>query len=138
MIALVAGLAVIVAVVVAGGIALNVYDQQTKIDRSTPTVVVTQLVYEMFSNRDDEAVARFSCRKAELGPLRELLSGIKAQEASGGPNVKVTAEALTLSGKSEVHAQLRLSAPTGDGIENWIFDTADQDGWRVCAARKVT
>ncbi|MGY0232617.1 hypothetical protein [Longispora urticae] len=138
MIALVAGLAVIVAVVVAGGIALNVYDQQTKIDRSTPTLVVSQLVDAMFTERDESAVARFSCKKSDLGALRALLADLKEREQRFDTKFRVAATNLKQAGSSTVEADLALSVMGTEDAQHWTFDTANQDGWRVCSARKVT
>ncbi|GIG58730.1 hypothetical protein Lfu02_31020 [Longispora fulva] len=137
-IALVAGLAVIVAVVVAGGIALNVYDQQTKIDRSTPTLAVSQLVDAMFTARDESTVARFSCKKADLGALRRLMTNVKDQEARFHTHISVAADEMKLSSQSVVEARLSLTGEGWNNFQNWAFETANQDGWRVCSARQLT
>ncbi|WP_412540791.1 hypothetical protein R8Z50_34215 [Longispora sp. K20-0274] len=137
-IALVAGIAVIVAVVVAGGIALRVYDEQTKIDRSTPTLVVSQLVDAMFTARDEPTVARFSCKKADLGALRALLADLKEREGRFNTQFRVTATNLQQAGQSTVQADLELSAMGTEDTQRWTFETANQDGWRVCSARTLT
>jgi hypothetical protein len=128
---------VVVVLITAGVISLTVYHEQTKIDRSTPTVAVAQLVDAMFTARDEAGVARFSCPESRLGPLRDLAATINQQEKSYNTHIVVSVEYMQLMGQSTVETKLSLAGMGWNTIQSWNFDTVDHDGWRVCAARKT-
>ncbi len=136
-IALIAGIAAALVLISAGWLALNVYDEKTKIDRSTPTVAVTQLVDALFTQRDESAVARFSCRKPQLAPLRDLAADLAQREKRFNTRFAVTVRNLQLKGSSTVEVELGLAASGTEDVQPWIFETVDEDGWRVCSARKA-
>ncbi len=111
------------------------YDQSTKIDRSTPTIAVTQLVSAMFASRDEATVARFSCREPRLQPLRDLAADLKDRERRFGTHFGVTVSDMRLMGSSTVEVELGLSAAGTKDVQLWVFEMVDEGGWRVCAAR---
>jgi hypothetical protein len=41
-------------------------------------------------------------------------------------------------GRATVTGQLEVSDGQFADVQNWEFDTVEEDGWRVCGARQVS
>jgi hypothetical protein len=121
------------------------YDRATRVDRSTPVVVVFQYVDSIFTSRDVERAKLYECNGANpRGPLLDVLRQIEERERSFNIIfiVKVTEyENEELGRTSRVRATIDFFAPVDSGEisqirQPWSFDLEDDNGWRVCRASK--
>ena len=126
---------VVLSLFVVGGVAgLIVYNEATKIDRSTPTVVVRQFLQAALVDKDAAVVGLFVCGKWSSG------QAMAAADLNLDPAIVVawgvTSEQID-GGKARVVARVTFSL-TGSGVsqrsvESWAFDAVQEDGWRVCS-----
>jgi hypothetical protein len=140
--------AVLMALVCVGGGVLGyvVYDRATKIDRSSPTVVVLQYVFALFDPYYDREPESFECeRLTEDGIRRELMVRLKEIEDRDSIQIDVSSgnyEVTTGRASSDVLADLYIEVPEVTGrssisTQRWLFQLQDRDGWRVCGTRRV-
>jgi hypothetical protein len=131
-------IAVVVAAILGVGAvtALVAYDKATELDRSTPTIAVQQFVYAAFVNRNENRTTLFICSGSHVPEtVASVLTGLD-------PSVKIAlgrmSEKSRAGDSAVVSAELELSSGGFTDVQNWEFDTADQNGWRVCGARRVS
>jgi hypothetical protein len=124
-------------ILVAGTVALILFDRATALDRSTPTVVVGQFLVASFDDRDTRRVALFVCE--QLQPQQAL------EDTVGGidPNLSVSWGDFSTDQSGDtatVIAQLRFRHDQGgasySSVQQWRFSMVDQDGWRVCGIER--
>ncbi len=122
------------------------YDRATKIDRSSPVVVVEQYVDAVFSERDPNRAALFECSDGDpRADLQVLLDDLMERERRWDIQITVTtANYRTSTGRvsSRIDVDLLIDVPEADGRpsrsrQTWEFDLRDESGWRVCAARRA-
>lgn len=130
------------------GIAFILYDDATKINRSEPDAVVDSYLRAYLVDRDDDQASLFSCDRphglAALTTLRneavrretEFMVKVNVSWASltvrdTDQNVREVEVPLTIAGVAQGQVQSRRT-------ESWRFELVDEDGWRVCAASKVS
>ena len=136
------------AVLGGAGVFLVVYDEATKIDRTAPDAAVDNYLRAAFVDRDAAQVALFACKdhtnSAQIAALQNELAD---RERESGNKVAVTWGALSVQevpgGHRSVGVDLTIAStlngqPRARRVEAWSFDVADQDGWRVCGATKVS
>lgn len=121
----------------AGGVYL--YNRRTAPDQGTPTTSVNHFLTAVLVDHDTDAAGRVVCK----GWTGE--TGMTAMEGAVDPDVvRVTWDTPTVVRESEdtVQIQVRLRfrypddvAPSGEHY--WIFDVANQGGWRICGARPL-
>lgn len=122
-------------VVVGGAAGVILYDQATKIDRSTPAVTIDQFLQAGLVEKDAARVGLFTCDEWS-GPdaLAQLLPLV-------GPDVTaswgVVSVPLNDGAQAEAIVRVRFSTPVGQQMarvtEVWRVKLADQSGWRVCS-----
>jgi hypothetical protein len=127
---------VITLLTVGGFAAFFAYDKATELDLSKPTFAVQQFVYAAFVDRDEKKASIFVCNGSRVSEtVASVLTGLD-------PSVKIAlgrlSEKSRSGGSAVVSAELELSSGGFTDVQNWEFDTADQGGWHVCAARKVS
>lgn len=143
--ALVAGLLALLCV---GGVAVfvSLYDKTTKIDRGSPEVAANDYLTALLVLRDRQRARLSSCDGAQLAGTEDLLEEITRREQALDTGFSVNVENIIVevgSGNSaEVKADIRRSAEI-DGVRQSLVDTVEltvenREGWRVCAATKVS
>lgn len=126
-----------------GGVALVAYRDATEPDRSSPDVAVDNYLRAYFVDRNDARALEYACEKAELDDARRLREEIERRESQFGVQVKVTWDLRVqpqVGDRNEVEAVLviegLLNGQKQSGRrENWNFQLANDEGWRVCLAR---
>jgi hypothetical protein len=140
--------AFLLVVCLVGGIGGYVwYDRTTRIDRSTPVVVVFQYVDAIFELRDVDHARLFECERSNgRAALQMLLSDIMERERKFDIRLSVSAgdfESAVEGAQAEVRTSLFIDAPEVNGetsrsSQPWKFTLHDDDGWRVCSAQRVS
>ena len=125
------------------GIAVLVYDDETKIERTTPGASADSFLRAYLVNRDDDEVALYSCKSGgDFSDLEAYRTDIQNRESRFSVGIQVIWEGLrvTTNGTTGT-AETDLTRSLGDGTERitdtWQLAMVDQDGWRVCGAAKV-
>jgi hypothetical protein len=132
----------------AAGVTYVLYDRATRIDRSTPVVVVEQYVNVLLSDRDDERASLFECdgKRGARTRVKELRTQLEDLERRFDIDVIVSTANYDWSiygARSDVQVDLLIDVPEADGRpsrskQRWGFELRDEDGWRVCDARRVS
>lgn len=115
------------------------YDRATQPDRSTPTVTVDRFLKATLVDHSGTAADAFVC---DDWTGDEALG---AMEAAVDPDVvRVTWDAPAIvrddTETAQVQVRLRFRYPddvSPSGERYWVFDLAEQKGWRVCGARAL-
>jgi hypothetical protein len=129
------------------GVFVSLYDSATAIKRSAPDAVVDSFLRADLVDRDDQEVALYTCKSgsdfAEISALRtELIN----REKNFNVKVVVSWSSLTVTGSGNDRRSVTtdlIIAGTKNGetqsrrSEPWEFGLVQDDGWRVCSARKV-
>jgi hypothetical protein len=124
------------------GVAISLYDEATKINRSAPDAVVDGYLRAYLVQRDDQETAFYTCKSGgDFGQIEAYRADIIAREAQFSTSIQVTWEDLTVStngSQGEVGVVLTRSISDSESLtDNWRFAIVDQDGWRVCGASKA-
>jgi hypothetical protein len=130
------------------GVAVSLYDDAAKIDRSQPDVVTDSFLIAYMVNRDDKEAKLFTCDSANLANISALREEIIAREKEFDVKVSVSwgalARAAVGQGQEDVTTQLTISGSANGQVsssrnEDWRFRVIDQSGsWRLCDATKVS
>jgi len=128
------------------GVALLLYDGETKIDRAASDQVTSSFLRAYLVNRSDDEAALYRCRDgAELEQLASLRAEMIDREKKFGTKVTAVWESMVVSAATGAAASVSVDlvivgSKNGQQIssrtESWSFGLIDQDGWRVCSARK--
>lgn len=129
-------------------IAFILYDNYTTPDRSEPDVVVDNYLRAYLVDRNEVQTDQQLCSgDRDLAAIEALRAEVERRERDFDVNVKVVWGALdrTVTPRGETIATtLRIGGyAVADGTsrsnrtERWEFDLVEEDGWRVCAARKI-
>ena len=130
------------------GVAISLYDEATKIERTQPDVVVSSFLRSYLLNRSDEEAALYTCGSgANLDAIANLRTELVKREKEFDVVVNVNWGTLAVSGSGDgrrsVSTDLTIAGISeGQQIsqrtETWTFGVVDEDGWRVCDATKVS
>jgi len=141
------GVFVLALCLVSGVVTVMLYDRATRKDRSTPNVVVFQYVDAVFDQRDPTEAELFECERSNgRAALQGLLDEIEEREQSLDIHISVSTGATfntSIEGtRAHVVVDLIIAAPEANGersraSQSWEFDLRDEDGWRVCDARRA-
>ena len=125
------------------GIAVLLYDEETKIERAEPDAVVNNFLAAYLINRDDAAAALYQCESggdfAEIAAYRTDITD-RERSFSTGINVSWGSMAVTVNGGqgTVVTDVTKSTANGGQSITRpWQFTVVDSDGWRVCGATEL-
>ncbi len=130
------------------GVAVLLYDEETKIDRIDPDQVTSSFLRTYLVGRSDQEATLFTCRKAaNLDQIAALREEMVEREKRFGTLVTASWESLTVStpsnGSTSVNVDLVISGSKNNQqvssrTEAWRFGLVDEDGgWRVCNATKA-
>lgn len=127
------------------GVIVVLYDEQTKINRSSPAVSALEYLIAVFVQRDPARASLWTCEGAQLAGAQHLLDEITRREDALDTtfiiNVENNVVSSTSATSAQVRSEIRRSAKI-DGIRQSTFDAVqlvleDRDGWRVCAVTRV-
>ncbi|MBM2617191.1 hypothetical protein JIG36_16685 [Actinoplanes sp. LDG1-06] len=128
------------------GVAVLLYDEETKIERADPDQVTSSFLRAYLVNRSDDEAALYSCKSdAQLGQIASLRTEMVDREQNFGTTVTAVWESLRVSGTTDgstsVSVDLVITGSKGgqqvsSRTEPWMFGLLDQDGWRVCSATR--
>jgi hypothetical protein len=122
------------------GVTFVLYDDATKIDRSTPDQVVSSYLRAYLVNKDDSAASLLQCKSpGDLSALSAFRDDIESREMRYSIGIRVTWGTLTVTGAgNNTTVTTNLTRVIADGSErtsdSWQFKVVDEDGWRVCGA----
>ncbi|GAA4679856.1 hypothetical protein Prum_044970 [Phytohabitans rumicis] len=121
--------------------ALVAYRDATEPDRSAPDVAVDNYLRAYLVERNDTRAGLYTCGGADLAEIRAFRRDIEARESQHAINVQISWGSLTMetSGRrSTVSVEIRRTISDGSESDRqlWRFDAEDDDGWRVCSARR--
>jgi hypothetical protein len=128
------------------GIFISLYDDATKIDRGSPEVVASEYLSALLVRRDAAQAQLLVCEGAQLTGAQDLLDEIVRREQALGTGFSINIENIVVDRTSDTSAQVeagvRRSAQI-DGIRQSVVDVVrlaveDREGWRVCAATRVS
>jgi hypothetical protein len=123
------------------GVAVSLYDEATRVDRSEPDVVVSNYLSALLVTRDDGQVPLYACSEdgGALEPMRAYRRDIEERERQFNIMIKVSWGAWQVApdGDDRVVTGDVTKAIIAEEylVEKWQFRVVDQDGWRVCGAR---
>ena len=128
------------------GIAVLLYDEETKIERAAPDAVVDNFLRGYLVNRSDEEAALYTCRSgADLTAVADLRAEAVRRERDFDVKVAISWSTLTITeesqGRANVDATLTIAGisngnPVSRRTETWSLGLVDDDGWRVCSGSK--
>lgn len=123
------------------------YGKATKPNRTSPSVVVLQYLNAYLGSRDSDRAALFACGgNPDLPAVRATRDDLKSREQQYGVSIDVAVDGVRETSRSghnaEVAASIALTALVNGSsqrvVEQWVFQTEDRDGWRVCDGREVS
>lgn len=139
------GVAALMLCLAGSAVGYILYDRATRIDRSTPSIVVEQYIYTIFEDRNLDGADVFECRNSSSrASMQALLTDIEERETKYNIVIKVSTanySSSVVGDSAEVSVSLRVDVPEEDGrpsrsTQRWRFELRDEDGWRVCGAAK--
>ena len=126
------------------GIAVILYDEETKIERAEPDAVADSFLRAYLIERNDENAALYTCgADADLTAISGLRNEALRREKNFDVKVSITWSSLTVGqvgqGRADVDADLTIAGssngtPVSRRTETWSVGLVDNDGWRVCSA----
>ena len=124
------------------GVAVLLYDEETKIERTAPDAVVDNFLGAYLLNRDDKVAELYMCEKPSLNEIATFRTDIVTREQSFSVGITVSwgsFQVATNGNQKTVTTDLTKSTANGNErvTKPWQFDVVDQDGWRVCGARQI-
>ena len=125
------------------GVFIALYDEATEIDRTAPKAVVVSFLGAYFVNENDQEAAFYQCESGgDFAELTEYRADTQRREQEHSVGITTTwsdLEEVTNGSTSVVSAELvrTISKQGGRDSSSWQFTLVDQDGWRVCAAKKL-
>lgn len=125
------------------GVAVLVYDEETKIERAEPDAVVDNFLRAYLINRDQKQVRLYACKAGgAFAQLEAYRTDIANREAQFSTGIQISWEGLIVStseAKGTVDADLTRAIGDSEQItDGWRFEIVDEEGWRVCGASKTS
>lgn len=125
------------------GVAISLYDDATKIERSAPDGVLDGFLGAYLVNRDDEQASLYMCESGgDFSKIAAYRADIVGREKRYSIGIQAAWKGMdvTVDGKSAT-VETDLIKTIADGSEDtsdrWQFYLSDDDGWRVCGAKQV-
>ena len=130
------------------GIVVALYDDATKIDRAAPDQVTSSFLRAYLVDRKEQEAALYTCKDGlNLDSIAALRTEMIDREKRFGTTVTAVWDSLRVSttadGKATVGVDLVITgSASGQQIssrtESWSFNLVEENGWRVCSAKKAT
>lgn len=123
------------------------YDRATAPNRASPAVVVLEYLNAYLGARDSAHAALFACgNNPELPAVKAARDDLASRERQFGVSIDVSVDGVQETSRSADHASVAASIAlttvvNGSSqrvIEQWIFQTENHSGWRVCDGHEVT
>jgi hypothetical protein len=142
-------LAGVLALLCVGGVGVGyvLYDQATRPDRSAPDVVVDNYLRALLVDRNDTQATLYACSdKAALISIAEMRDEVERRERDFDVVVRVSWGPLSRVAVSEreelVQTEITIAGfangqQRSKRSETWEFRVVEDDGWRVCQARRI-
>jgi hypothetical protein len=129
------------------GLGLVLYREETRPDRSSPSLAADSYLRALLVERDDARADVFSCRdQRQLADITSFANDIEARERELGASIAVNLEDTQLvesrEGSATVSIAIRRTAAL-DGtrqslVDRWRLLLVRDDGWRVCGAERLS
>jgi hypothetical protein len=129
------------------GVFISFYDEATKINRDAPDAVVDSFLRAYLVNRNDQEASLFTCKNGlDLQDISNLREEAVTREAKFSVTVNVGWRDLVVTGSGEVDRSVSTDLVIGGSFngnsisrrtENWNFVLVEEDGWRVCGAKRT-
>ena len=123
--------------VIVGGAMYFLYDRALGIDRSTPQVVTRQFLEASVTLRDSNRVSLFLCSRLSVQQAIALV------DAPTDPDIMVSwgdTTATIVGERATAVVKVRFTFHDGsglqEGIQTWVVELVNEDGWRVCGLTK--
>jgi hypothetical protein len=125
------------------GVAVLLYDKETKIERAAPDAVVDNFLRAYLVDRNDERASLYQCKSGgKFDKIASYRGDIVAREKQFSVGILVTWSSFSVQtngANAEVTTDLTKTTSDKSGRlrDSWQFDLVDQNGWRVCGATAV-
>ncbi|MCY1142572.1 hypothetical protein OWR29_31635 [Actinoplanes sp. Pm04-4] len=125
------------------GIAVLVYDDETKIERAEPDAVADSFLRAYLVDRDDDRASLYQCKSGgDFASIAAYRADIVNREKQFSVGIRVswgTIAVQTNADRAEAETDLVKTASKQSGriTDTWRLSLVDQDGWRVCGATEV-
>ncbi|HEY0000654.1 MAG TPA: hypothetical protein VGB74_09380 [Actinoplanes sp.] len=122
------------------GVAVLLYDKETKIERAEPDAVVDSFLGAYLVARDDKAASLYTCNpQLDLSKMNSFRADIQSREMQYSIGINITWRDFDVQVSDEAAAvSVDLVRTVSDGSEEtsdrWRFQLKNDDGWRVCGA----
>ncbi|GID31469.1 hypothetical protein [Paractinoplanes brasiliensis] len=126
------------------GVAVLLYDEETKIERAEPDAVADSFLRAYLVNRDDQRTTLYQCKSGgNFQEIAEYRSDVVSREKQFSVGIAVTWTTFTVQTngtRSEVETDLIKTASNQSGrvTDTWRLSLVDEDGWRVCGATQIS
>ena len=123
------------------------YSRATEPDRGGPAVVVLQYLNAYLGSHDDGQAALFACGgNPNLAQVKATRDDLTSREMQYGVTIAVTVDAVKETSRANDHAQVAatlaltttVNTTSRRVIEQWVFQTENDGGWRVCDGHEVS
>ena len=122
------------------GVAISLYDDATKIERTEPDAVVDNFLGAYLANRDDQEASLYTCKSGlDLSKLSAFRTDVQGREKRYSIGINVTWRNFDIhvqEGKASVAVDIVRTIADGseETFDRWQFQLVDEGGWRVCGA----
>lgn len=126
------------------GVAVLIYDEDTKIERAEPDAVADNFLRAYLVNRDDARASLYQCKSGgDFQQIADYRADVMSREKQFSVGIRVswtTFSVRTNGDRAEAKTELVKTASNQPGrvIDAWRLDLVDQDGWRVCGASRTS
>lgn len=124
------------------GMAVALYDNATTLTRAEPDATLDNYLREFLIERNEVTSESLECSDdAGLEPLRAFRADVESREEAFGVSIMISWGSLAVApvGADRMVTTdiTRSVANAQQAVQRWQFTLVDEDGWRVCDARRV-
>ncbi|MBB4696396.1 hypothetical protein [Paractinoplanes abujensis] len=126
------------------GVAVLLYDEETKIERAEPDAVADSFLRAYLVNRDDQRATLFQCKSGgDFQEIANYRADVVSREKKFSVGIVITWTTFTVQttgNQSAVETDLLKTASNQSGrvTDTWRLNLVDEDGWRVCGATQIS
>ncbi|MGK5679618.1 Rv0361 family membrane protein [Actinoplanes sp. URMC 104] len=126
------------------GVAVLLYDEETKIERAEPDAVADNFLRAYLVNRDDARAALYQCRSGgDFQQIAAYRADVLAREKQFTATIAVTWKTIAVrtngaNAEAETDLVKTTSSQPGRVTDTWRLNLVDEDGWRVCGATQTS
>ena len=123
------------------GVAVNLYDEATAIDRGEPDQAVSTYLEAFFTQRNDVRAASLECTgDVGLEPIRAYRAEVDRLQQGFAIQIGVSWGPIGVESSGsdrQVTMLLTRTARAQRVTQTWQFDVVDEGGWKVCGAQRI-